>query len=90
LRILNEPHARRILRRLDARIGIGFIHPKLSLDKKMRAPRNAVEPGGYYLTALMSQLPVADVKEVCKRFAFPKGEEKRILEHKKGVAACQE
>ncbi|MDD5449743.1 MAG: CCA tRNA nucleotidyltransferase [Candidatus Omnitrophica bacterium] len=92
--MLKENEPGRMIKRLQALAGLGFIHPKLRFTKKSEVFFNEIkkmetkgsEPWLIYLTALLDGLSLKEAADVARQFVFKKNEQERLLEFKKESA----
>jgi len=61
---------------------LGSVQKEVSWFRKTHSQRRHIDAWRIYLMGLFDPLPAADIKDICHRFAFKKGEEKRILDYK--------
>lgn len=62
---------------------LNSVTKELDWFKKEHFPRRKLDIWLIYFMALIGQLPLKEVKKICNKFVFRKGEEKRILSYRK-------
>jgi len=62
---------------------LGSVERQISWFKRGRRQRRVLDTWLMYFMGIIDFLAIRDVKSICKKFAFRKGEEKRIVGYKK-------